>query len=133
MQGVRIFTLDRGRIRIELRDGQGGVGWWDSDPDLITAGELHHVAIIVDGAPGIISFVIDGQFCDGGDSRRMGWGRFPVKRFSETLGDLNGNEAARILPLRSTGDGLRALRIYDRYLRTSEAVQNYHAGVLSRQ
>lgn len=35
--GVRIFTLDRGRIRIEIRDDQGGAGWWDSDPDHITA------------------------------------------------------------------------------------------------
>ncbi len=127
-KGFKIITLDEGRIRIELRDGQGGIGWWDCDPGLLQPGKLHHVAVIVDAGPQIISFVVDGVLCDGGQRRTFGWGRFPYKLFADELADVNGAKTARIMTLATGRPGLKCLRIYNRYLRTSQAVANYHAG-----
>ena len=45
-------------------------------PGCSRPGKLHHVVAIVDGGPKIITFVVDGRLCDGGDFRQFGWGRF---------------------------------------------------------
>ena len=81
------------------------------------SGKLHHVVITVDGGPKIITFVVDGVLCDGGDERQFGWGRF-----SPTLRTPNGAATLKIAP------AVKSLRIYSRALRTSEAVGNFHAG-----
>ncbi|MEJ2701473.1 MAG: hypothetical protein P8Z79_03425, partial [Sedimentisphaerales bacterium] len=81
----------------------------------------HHVVYIVDGGPKIISVLVDGVLCDGGTHRQYGWGRFP-----EQLGDINGPNQLEIAP---GFDGqVKYLRIYNRPLRTSEAVGNFRAG-----
>jgi len=72
--------------------------------------------VIVDGGPKIISFVIDGKFSDGGETRKFGWGRF-----SPNLRSANGAEKLRI------GANVTSLRIYGRALRTSEAIRNFEA------
>ncbi len=72
---------------------------------------------IVDAGPRIISFVINGQLCDGGEHRQFGWGRF--KAAFRQLG--SG-------PLRAA-TAVQRLRVYNRYLRTSEAVANHRAGL----
>jgi hypothetical protein len=65
---------------------------------------------------------VDGVLNDGGAVREFGWGRFAAE-----LRDVNGAEKAR---LGSVLYGqLGSLRIYDRYLRTSEAVGNWRAEV----
>jgi hypothetical protein len=109
-----------GTVRIELNDGTRSATW-DVDAATLTPGQPHHVVAIVDGGPKIISFVVDGVMCDGGDQRQYGWGRF-----DPALGDVNGSANIRIGS--NAGDRVHILRIYDRYLRTSEAVGNYHAG-----
>ena len=76
------------------------------------------LAAIVDGGPKIITFVVDGVLCDGGDERQFGWGCY-----SPTLRTPNGAATARLAP------ALRALRIYGCALRTSEAVGNFRAGL----
>jgi hypothetical protein len=91
-----------------------------SDPGLLKPGQVHHVTAIVDGGPNIISFVVDGKLCDGGKSRHYGWGRFDSK-----IGDINGSNKLRLSP--SFPGEIHGLRIYDRYLRTSEAIANYQA------
>lgn len=48
---------------------------WKSDRGKIETGKSHHIAIIVDGGPKVIAFVIDGVLCKGGN-RKFGWGRF---------------------------------------------------------
>jgi hypothetical protein len=78
----------------------------------------HHVVITVDGGPKIITFVVDGVLCDGGDQRQFGWGRF-----SPTLRTPNGAATAKV------ASAVRSLRFYNRVLRTSEAVGNYRAGL----
>ncbi|MFN0170998.1 MAG: hypothetical protein ACKV22_31660 [Bryobacteraceae bacterium] len=76
--------------------------------------------MIVDGGPKIISFVIDGRLCDGGDARQFGWGRLHPH-----LQSANGGATLRI------GVGLdgeiRQVRVYGRALRTSEAIANFRA------
>ncbi len=116
-QGLCLRTTRRGTIEIVLNDGRTE-NRWDSDPGRIQAGALHHLAAIVDGGPKIITFVIDGKLCDGGDYRQFGWGRF-----SPNLYHANGGDQLRI------GPAVRRLRLYGRALRTSEAVGNWRAGL----
>jgi hypothetical protein len=70
----------------------------------------------------VISFVVDGVLCDGGTASTYGWGRFAPK-----LDDVNGSGRLRIAP--ALQGSLDSLRTYHRYLRTSEAVANFHAGI----
>ena len=67
----------------------------------------------------IISFVVDGKFCDGGEYRQFGWGRF-----SPHLREANGGDTLRI------GENVRgaihSLGIYTRALCTAEAVSNFN-------
>jgi len=71
----------------------------------------------VDGGPKIISFVTNGQFNDGGEHRQFGWGRF-----SPNLKNVMG-----LTELRKSAAVLK-LSVYNRYLRTAEAVASYRAG-----
>ena len=75
----------------------------------------------IDGGRKIITFVIDGVLCDGGDVREFGWGRF-----NRDLGNLNGSGELRIAP--GLQGQLGSVRLYNRYLRTSEAVGNFQSG-----
>jgi len=119
-RGIALVTTEAGALRIELGDGRTKASW-DCDPGLLTAGKRHHVAVIVDAGPRILSFVVDGVFCDGADARKFGWGRY-----EEQLGDVGGPGKLRVGP--SLKGQIQRLRIYSRYLRTSEAVANFHAG-----
>lgn len=119
-QGLCLRMTCRGTLEIALNDGRTE-SRWDSDPGLLQAGSLHHVAVIVDGGPKIITFVVDGRLCDGGEHRQFGWGRF-----SPNLRGAQGADVLRIAP--GLSGEVIALRIYGRYLRTSEAIGNYRAG-----
>jgi len=118
-KGILLSTTRIGTIQCSLSDGKT-IAVWDCDPGLIKVNHDHHVTIIVDGGPKIISFVVDGVLCDGGSFRQFGWGRF-----TNTLSDVNGSRWAVINP--SAQGVLLNLRIYDRYLRTSEAIGNFRA------
>ncbi len=111
-KGLVVHTTARNTIRITMNDGRTESSW-DSDP-VLKAEKDHHVAIVVDGGPKIISFVVDGRLCDGADYRQFGWGRF-----SPHLRDANGGGDLYI------GDVVSKLRIYDRALRVSEVVNNF--------
>ncbi len=113
---VSLTTINDGAVRLELSDGTTTVAW-DCDPGLLQAGKLHHIVATADVGPKIITFVVDGVFCDGGQHRQYGWGRW------------NGNlgTVLKAGPL-AAGPSLKSLRVYDRYLRTSEAVGNFQAG-----
>jgi hypothetical protein len=118
-QGIAISTREEGTIGLDLSDGKTTDGW-TCDPGSLKRGQWHHVVIIVDGGPKIITFVLDGVLCDGGSARQHGW-----RRFNAALGDVNALGKAKVAP--SFGGELKCLRIYDRYLRTSEAVGNFRA------
>lgn len=116
-QGICLLTTDRGTVEVVINDGRTE-NRWDCDPHVIQPEKLHHVMAIVDGGPKVITFVVDGVLCDGGMSRQFGWGRF-----SPNLYDVNGSHKLLV------GLDVKAARIYDRPLRTSEAIGNFRAGI----
>jgi hypothetical protein len=79
-----------------------------------------HVTVIVDSGPRIITWIVDGVLNDGGAVREFGWGRF-----SPELHDVNGASSVKLAPV--LYGQLGSFRIYDRYLRTSEAIGNFRA------
>jgi hypothetical protein len=117
-KGLALATGPGGTYELVMNDG-----WtesrWRSDPGTVQAGKIQHVAVVVDGGPKIITFVIDGILNDGGDSRQFGWGRFSP----------NLRSAAGGAELRIDRGAVQRLRIYNRYLRTSEAIANFRAGM----
>lgn len=117
-RGLEVTTTARGTLGIVLNDGRC-VSSWDTDTDVIHAQRTHHVVIVVDGGPKIITFVVDGVLCDGGNQRQFGWGRFnPHLR------------TPRGFPVLRIGKGVKSLRVYNRALLTGEAVANFRAGML---
>jgi len=116
--GLTLRTIAGGAVELALTDGRT-VSSWASDPGGIVAGQPQHIVAIVDGGPKVISYVINGRFHDGGDARQFGWGRF-----SPNLIRVEGlNELRR-------GPSVRHLSVYDRYLRTAEAMASFRAGPL---
>ncbi len=115
-RGLALITTGEQTVRLELSDGAYDFAW-DADAGILRPGERQHVVAIVDAGPRIVSFLVDGQFCDGGEQRQFGWGRY-----TQPLGELAGQGTVRVAP------PVDSLRLYNRYLRTSEAVANYHAG-----
>ena len=120
-KGIALTTTDRGTVRLEMGDGWSGA-CWECDGGLLSPGQDHHIVAIVDGGPKIISFVVDGLLCDGGEERPFGWGRF-----NPSFRDVKGARKWRIAP--HLNGRIVHLRAYDRYLRTSEAIGNYRAGI----
>ncbi|TZF86373.1 hypothetical protein FW774_04830 (plasmid) [Pedobacter sp. BS3] len=120
-KGVRLITTPQHTLRLELSDGKHTEGW-DTDPGTLAAGKLHHVVFIVDGLPDIITVVVDGKLCDGGTARIHGWGRF-----SDKMQNIGNNAIWKLAP--ALHGSLVNLRLYNRYLTTSEAISNFHAGI----
>ncbi len=120
-QGFCLQITDRETVEIVLNDGRTE-NRWDCDPGLLQIGQSHHLAVSVDGGPKIITFVVDGVLCDGGDFRQFGWGRY-----SPYLRGANGADILRIGP--SLQGKVAALRVYDRALHTTEAIGNFRAGM----
>ena len=114
-------TTSRDAVEIVLNDGRTE-NRWSCDPGWLKTGRLYHIVVSVDGGPKIVTFVIDGRLCDGGETRQFGWGRF-----SPNLRGANGSKTLRIAP--ALDGRIHRLRLYNRYLRTSEAVGNYRADV----
>ena len=120
-RGFCLETTPRAALEIALNDGRTE-SRWDCDPGMLTAGPLHHVVVIVDGGPKIITFIVDGKLDDGGEFRQFGWGRF-----NPHLRSVNGGPTLRIAP--GFGGEIKRLRIYNRYLHASEAIANYKSGL----
>ena len=117
-RGVRVVTSELGgrpTLAIELGDGSRAAVW-HTDPGVIQAGKRHHVVFVCDFSAAVITVIADGVFCDGGTARPYGWGRLPLE-----MGDVNGTFQAFLAP------SVLGLRLYDRALRTTEAIGNYRA------
>jgi hypothetical protein len=115
-KGFELRTAEGGAYEIVISDGRTE-NRWRSDPATLVTGRPQHVVAIVDGGPKVISFVIDGKFNDGGDARQFGWGRFSPR----LLGPM-GDATLKL------GAVLR-VRVYDRYLTTSESIAAHRAGL----
>jgi hypothetical protein len=114
-----LVTAHRG-VELLMNDGRSE-SRWASDANVLTPGKPQHIAVIVDGGPKVISFVVNGLLCDGGEERQSGWGRF-----SPNLRSANGAETLRV-----ASGVVKNLRVYNRYLKTSEAIAAHRAGMLS--
>jgi len=144
-QGWCVQTTSTGTVEIILNDGRME-NRWDCDPNILKTGTNHHIGIVVDGGPKIITFIVDGVLCDGGDFRQYGWGRFsnslthvnsvnkdriiaPGQQGGEEISPVDYNDETQLVQLAPSLHGsLQLLRIYSRYLRTSEVVGNYKSG-----
>ena len=116
-KGFALVAISGHAVELILNDGRTE-NRWASDPGMLADGKPHHVVVIVDGGPKIITFVVDGVLNDGGDDRQFGWGRY-----SPNLMSANGAPALRV------GPGVKNLRLYNRALRTSEAVSAFRQGL----
>ena len=134
--GFSITTTSRGTIQLGLRGPFGpppiddyrrkisdfGIteAAWDCDPGTLEEGQWHHVAIVVDGGPKTILFIVDGELLDGGDVRQFGWARFPAQLRTVSFG-----QPLKIAP--KLEGKLRDFRLHDRALRTTEVIGNWRA------
>jgi hypothetical protein len=119
-RGWSVRTGPGRTVRLTMNDGERAVSW-RCDRGLLQPGEPHHVTFIVDGGPNIVTVVVDGKLCDGRGRRQFGWGRF-----SKHLGPIDGGK----LRLGEMLSGqVHGVRLYDRALRSSEAVGNERAGL----
>jgi hypothetical protein len=116
-KGFALVTAAGGALELILNDGRTE-SRWASDPGTVQPGKPRHIAVVVDGGPKVITFITDGVLNDGGESRQFGWGRFsPHLRSAQGSSTLTIDNRAVI-----------RLRIYDRILRTSEAIASFRAG-----
>lgn len=111
-KGLAVQMTSRGTAEIILNDGRTE-NRWDCDQDCLTAGQRHHMAIVIDGGPKVITFIVDGLLCDGGSQRQFGWGRF-----NPHLREVNGASQLHV------GAGVEIVRLYERALMTSEVIGN---------
>jgi hypothetical protein len=114
-KGLLLSTAENGAVELTIYDGRTE-NRVVSDSGVLTAGADHHVGVVVDGGPKIVTFVIDGKLNDGGTERQFGW-----TRFSPNLRNANG---ARTLQV---GRKVQRLRVYGRALRTSEVIANFRS------
>lgn len=121
--GISLVAED-GAVTLCARTGESEVSW-SCDADLLREGKRHHVVVVVDGGPSIVTWIVDGVLCDGGNQRIRGWQRFrsaAAKRspLGEAVRAVSGRPLER-------DESVRALRVYARSLRTSEAIASYTA------
>ena len=120
-KGICIRRLPGDRIEYRMSDGRSEAVWV-SEPGLLQPRQPNHIAIVVDGGPGIICFVVNGRLCDGG-KRPFGWGRF-----NKRMTDVNGS--GRLWLNRTGTSKINILRIYGKALMVSEVIGNFRAGAL---
>ncbi|MFZ2654515.1 MAG: sialidase family protein [Victivallales bacterium] len=106
-RGLELNIAADGSLELIMDDG-----WMEqrmtSEPCLKADG-LQHVVINVDGGPRIVSFIVNGRFCDGGEQRQFGW-----QRFSPYLRHVNWCEKWTI-------SNVKHLKVHDRVLMAAES------------
>ena len=135
--GVFATQFGNGTVELRLHDRHGREARWRTDPvcsaRLATAAPepaqraQHHLGIVVDGGPKMISFVVDGKLCDGGPVLAA-WPNGHML-FDPLLGDVGGGMGAAVTA-GSGAAGVVVARLYPRVLYTSELVSNWRAGLV---
>jgi len=76
--GINLKISERATLELTMGDGRTQFSW-DSDPGThpgtLKVGDWQHIAVVVDNGPRIVSFIVDGEFNDGGAVRDYGWAR----------------------------------------------------------
>jgi hypothetical protein len=109
-KGWALLLTASGALKLYMSDGQT-VSDHECEEGVLCAGHIHKVSIVVDGGPKIVSFIVDGKFCDGGAQRQFGW-----SRFSPNLRNARGRAHLSI------SRDVRRVNIYSRALMTCEAI-----------
>ncbi len=109
-RGVALMTTANQAVEVILSDGRAESRWRSDVGTLQREGKL---TVIVDGGPKVVTFVTDRQLNDGGNERQYGWGRY-----NPNLKNVHGNAQW------TTAPGVTQVRVYNRALRTSEAMAN---------
>lgn len=117
-QGLEIKLLSDGQLQVTLDDLISRCVHVSGN-HAIRPHSRHHIVVNIDGGSRVLSLVVDGQLLDGGE-RPYGF-----TRFSPYLSDVNG--AAEVRIGKEFPGRVRLLRIYKRYLRTTEAIGNCRA------
>ncbi len=116
--GFMLIAEKDGKVVFELKDFAGVTA--SSSAEVYLEPGYHHLVIIADGGPKIISLITDGTLYDGLEVRKDG--RF---RIDPKLSDVNGTQQLHIR--RQGACQIKKLRIYGKVLRTSQAIAHYHA------
>lgn len=109
---MTLKTIENNAVELTLSDGRT-INTWASDP---STEKLRHVVAIVDAGPNIISYVINGKLNDGDVHRQFGWGRI-----SPNMLQIKGMSELK------PGTAVEKHQIFDRYLRTAEAIALFRA------
>jgi hypothetical protein len=107
-------------VNISMWDGGGGQGQsWDTDSEArLWLPQKHTVLLNVDGLARTITTVVNGVFGSGGSRRPQGWTALDPK-----LGAVGGASA----PHCTVHSSVSSVRVYDRYLTTTEAIGNWRS------
>ena len=108
-RGIRLSIIDGKCLELLMSDGQTQQRI-TSEPCLQDGN--NHVVVNIDGGPHIVSFVVNGRFCDGGAHRQFGW-----SRFSPHLTRLDFVDSWKL-------SNHATLNVYDRVLMTAESMPN---------
>lgn len=112
-----------GQVALQLSDGTNTYAWsTDEECPVASAGHAdgaRHDMVTVDGLSRYVGFVVDGVLNDGGASRHQGWGAL-----SPYVHDLGGNGGSVTC---NVSAAVGSVRVYDRYLRTSECIGNWRS------
>jgi hypothetical protein len=107
-RGLALNIVRDGCLELIMNDG-----WVEqrmsSEPCLKTS-ERNHVVVNIDGGPRVVSFIVNGLFCDGGEDRQFGW-----QRFSPHFRHVNWSETWTL-------SHVTQLKVYDHVLMTAESV-----------
>jgi len=117
-RGVKVEALKKSgcvTLRISLFDGDISASW-QTDDGVIKLSQIHHVVFICDFAAGLISAVVDGQFCEEAANSKRGWNSLPDGFRPVTSSSRKAKVAG----------GVKMLRLFNRPLRTVEAAINFH-------
>lgn len=103
-----------------------------------------HLALVLDGGPPLIRWVVNGLAQDGGATREFGWEFYNPQHLAKRNSDTNttttnnnnndhsGDDDDSTVSLRKMqceiGVGVSVFRQYGRQLTTSEIIENYRAG-----
>lgn len=116
--GLVISQRRDGGVEVLLDDGRSPL-WWATEPGTAFPEMPLHLVVNVDADSKVLTLVINGQLYDGGDRA------FGYARFNPFMYDVNGLRS--VAWARQVDLGVALIRVYGRFLFTSEAVGNYRA------
>lgn len=118
--GVMVSQRRDGSLDVLLDDGRSPL-WWSTEPGTARPDASLHLVVNVDADSNVLTLVINGQLYDGGDRP------FGYARFNPFMYEVNG--LRRVEWGRQIHASVALIRVYGRFLFTSEAVGNHRASI----